>query len=127
MQNYKLFLDDIRVPLDCTKYNTPNMPKTQDIYKEDWVIVRSYNEFVDVIKEYYAAGKTIETVSFDHDLADFQDNVEYTGKDCAKWLVAFCIDNNISFPKCFVHSANTVGAIGIMNTLNDYFKYQNFR
>jgi len=125
MKSYKLFLDDIRNPTDCTNYSTMFMPSNRNsFYEGDWIIVRTYNEFVYTIKELYSNGGSLDVISFDHDLADFQDNVEYTGVDCAKWLVDFLIANNINMPKFFIHSVNIIGANEIMNTLKDYSKYK---
>jgi hypothetical protein len=97
---YKLYLDDTRTPSTT-----------------DWVIVRTYEEFISYIETnglpYY--------VSFDHDLAQisYKDGVESfeyyetTGYDCAKWLVDYCIRNNKSLPEFNVHSANPVGSENI--------------
>jgi len=80
---YKLFLDDHR---------TPGMVHS---LAHTWIHVKSYQEFVDTIKE-----KGLPThISFDHDLADehydskiwrdgnpvpYETYIEKTGYDCAK-------------------------------------------
>jgi len=132
---YNLFLDDIRFPEDCTYYKTKGMPSNRAIYtQEEWYIVRSYKEFVDKITKEFIDGKFPAIVSFDHDLADIHYDPatwtesfvyhEETGKDAAKWLVQFCIDNDIDLPECWVHSMNPIGGEGIMKTLNDWNVYQ---
>lgn len=106
---YKLYLDDIR---------TPN--------SSEWVIVRSYGEFVDTITR---LGMPTE-ISFDHDLADIhcsnsKESFSYhekTGMDCAKWLCEYCMDNSLPLPKWNVHSANPVGADNIRHYLTNFEK-----
>ena len=52
MEKIRIYLDDVRTPVD----------------KENWVIVRSYDEFVQKINE--VGLKNIELISLDHDLDD---------------------------------------------------------
>lgn len=113
---YKLFLDDIRTPLGVSLFSS------NPLYKyDDWVIVRTYNEFVKIITE---RGLPL-LVSFDHDLADFDINYdEKTGYDCAKWLVNYCIDNNLDLPDYLVHSWNNVGKDNIISYIENYKKHQ---
>ena len=128
---YKLFLDDFRMPIDCMKYKMRHMPQDRQIYMaEDWDIVRSYSEFVLEIEERHRIGEFPWIISFDHDLAHehygadpHDDFREKTGYDCAKWLLNYCIANDVPMPKFYVHSMNVQGAENIVNTLNDYTKY----
>lgn len=129
---YNLFLDDFRVPNDCSSYTGNKL-----YVDEDWIIVRNYNEFVKIIKEKGLPSK----ISFDHDLApehytpekywnsyqkskkwqESQKYVEKTGFDCAKWLIDYCMDNNIDdFPEFYIHSMNPVGADNIQNLIINY-------
>ena len=90
-KNVKIFLDDIRTPVNT-----------------DWVVVRSYDEFVEKVRE--LGFENIDVISLDHDLGDtamneYFNNVspnytldythitEKTGMDCAKWLVDYYYDN----------------------------------
>ncbi len=109
-----LYLDDIRDPSIIPQgYN-------------EWVIVRSFNEFVTYIENYGIP----EFVSFDHDLAyehyAIMDSIDYdkyenkTGMDCAKWLVDYCMDNNQIPPEFTVHSANPEGSLNILYLLNNF-------
>ena len=128
----KIYLDDIRTPVDT-----------------GWVVVRSYDEFVDKVKE--IGFENIELVSLDHDLGDsamdeYHNNVapnykldyenikEKTGYDCAKWLVDYYLDNfntqekrtekkknGILFPTVYTHSANPIGSANIMGYINNFF------
>ena len=85
MNKVKIYLDDIRTPND-----------------KDWLVVRSFYEFVDLINK--VGLNNIELISLDHDLGDtamneYYNNVspnykldyenieEKTGYDAAKWLV----------------------------------------
>ena len=87
----KIYLDDVRTPVN-----------------PDWVVVRSYDEFVGKVRE--LGLENIEVISLDHDLGDtamkeYFNNVspnytldysnieEKTGMDCAKWLVDYYYDN----------------------------------
>ena len=96
MKKYNLFLDDIRVPSAAFLYT-----KNSYYIMEDWEVVRSYDEFVALVKDKGLP----EIVSFDHDLADahydpstWTANFVYkekTGMDCVKWMVEYCMDNQL--------------------------------
>ena len=111
---YKLFLDDVRTVLGLSLYNY------SPIYKEDnWKLARNFDEFKSIIIEFGMPS----FISFDHDLGDIRKNhVERTGYDCAKWLVNYCMDNNIPFPEYKVHSDNTVGKDNITYYIENYKK-----
>lgn len=135
----KLYLDDVRVP----RHSYPAMSRVGGInasvyQNDDWNIVRNYDEFVTWIENNGLPG----LISFDHDLADehiqyYFDNgghqnppdpqettfEEKTGYDCAKWLVDYCIENGVSLPEYYVHSANPVGALNILTYLNNAKKH----
>lgn len=130
---YNLFLDDIRIPMDCISYMGNNAP-IYNVLK--WNIVRSYDEFVKFITEHGLP----ELVSFDHDLADEhyapatewhrypewekeQEFKEKTGKDCVIWLCNYCQDNGKKFPKWIVHSMNVSGKEFIEGYIRNYLKH----
>jgi len=113
----RIYLDDIRTPVD-----------------KDWVVVRSYEEFVDKVNE--IGLENIETISLDHDLGisamrewhtnvydnytlDYNNIEEKTGYDAAKWLVEQWMDGK---PICnvFTHSANAIGSANILGYINNY-------
>ena len=102
-----MYLDDIRVPTEEYDY-----------------IARSYDEALDVIKEYGVPN----FISFDHDLGvDSDDNILRSGYDLAKWLVDSDLDNNYKLPSNFeyrVHSQNPVGKQNIISLLEGYLKYK---
>ena len=58
MKKHCIYLDDVRTPL-------PN-PSTHEV--PDWIVVRSYDEFVSKVEE--LGLETIKLVSLDHDLGD---------------------------------------------------------
>ena len=82
----KIYLDDVRTPTDPS-----------------WTVVRSYDEFVNLISGLNYG--EIDIISFDHDLGftameeyfnnvlpnytiDYDNITEKTGYDCIKWFVA---------------------------------------
>jgi hypothetical protein len=123
---YNLFLDDIRYPEDAANYMHPDF--NCHYRMKEWVIVRTYKEFVETVK----SRGLPDMVSFDHDLADIHYNPktqvqgfeyqEETGYDCTKWLVDYCMDNNLEFPQYLVHSQNQVGAENISTYIENFKK-----
>lgn len=108
--DYKLFLDDVR---------TVDMiyPKAE---KSEFVIVRTYHEFIDIIKK-----KGLPTyISFDNDLGcDEKGKLLPEGYDAAKWLV-YQSGLDLSKLDFYVHSSNPVAKIQIESLLKNYIKYQ---
>lgn len=113
----KIYLDDVRTPIDPT-----------------WIVVRSYDEFVERVKE--IGLDNIDLISLDHDLGDTAmaewhrnvyhnyelnyDNIEEkTGYDVAKWLVNEWMDGE-PVVDVVVHSANAIGSGNIMGYINNY-------
>lgn len=124
----KVFLDDIRVPIDCVDYMYYRIRNQVPIYLEKWEIVRNYNEFVDLISKNF---QVITHISFDHDLADqhynsdmYKSEDEYyksiegsekTGFDCANWMKKFYDEIGLEYPIMYVHSMNPIGTQKIIN------------
>ena len=117
-----LWLDDYRTPYkmdsDWVRAFSP-IGVHCDVY---WV--QSYMQFIAFIKE----RKNLPTaICFDHDLGviDNPDNPNSgkTGYDCAKFLVDWCLDNNLELPLWNCQSANPVGRDNINSILNNYKKY----
>ena len=134
----RIYLDDVRTPLS-----------------NDWIVVRSYDEFVNKVTE-IGLGE-IETISFDHDLGDtamneyftnvspnykldYNNIAEKTGYDCTKWIVDYFYEMNpdrvemsrskkgntkIKFPLVVVHSANPIGSANIMGYINNFLMNEN--
>lgn len=135
-----LFLDDERTPVNCLEYVLDPTPYVDE---ERWKVVRNYDEFCVTIQTYYILyGKLPDLISFDHDLADehyapknhwdetYHDWVEEqgfqekTGYDCAKWLVDFCMENELILPAFLCHSMNPHGKKNIESYLNNFIKHQ---
>jgi hypothetical protein len=121
---YKLFLDDVRRPKTTFQYM--GLP----IYNEpNWIIVRNYYAFISLIE----TKGLPDVISFDHDLSfehykqqnfDYTDETyEKTGYHCAKWLIDYCIDNELKVPtRIIVHSMNSYGSLNIKSLFETYFR-----
>ena len=112
-QDTLLFLDDLRNPSDCIEYMTKR-GYAPSLYKFDWIVVRNYKEFTKWIIE---NGRP-KIISFDHDLGDSIND----GIDCAKWLVSYCIEQQIGLPEYIIHSANPIGAENIKTYFESFTK-----
>lgn len=119
-KNTYLFLDDWRLPIDCAHYMYRRQVDCR-IYHLDWVIVRSYGEFVKWINN----NGLPKFISFDFDLCDVDDlklvpnksdwfdevnQKEYNGLNCAEFLIKYCNDKNEKMPEFAIHSMNPDGA-----------------
>jgi hypothetical protein len=117
---YNLFLDDERFPKDVKWMQLPPLR---------WIIVRNFEQFVNIIQR----NGLPNAVSFDHDLADEHyvttlsknSYKEKTGYECAKWLIEYCIEKNLNFPKYTVHSLNPIGKQNIISLIDSYIKSKN--
>lgn len=114
----RLYLDDIRTPVD-----------------DDWIVVRNYDDFVAQIKLNGLAN--FEVISLDHDLGegamveyytnvknnymlDYNNINERTGMDCCRYLVSESMNEKIPLPQIYIHSANPIGAGNMMGYINNY-------
>ena len=116
----KLFLDDVRKPYDVFK-NTLNPIFEND---NDWIIVKTYEEFVDHINN-NGLPNTLSLdndLSFDHYLPEVPEGgyKEKTGYDCTVWLLDYCVKNNLTLPKWYVHSANQIAKEKMINLLENF-------
>lgn len=130
----KIFLDDIRKPLNITHaLHNGQWEEFPSIWV--WTIVRSYNAFVKTITD----NGLPTVVSFDHDLSwehypeddlkmdaqiDYSQFKEKTGLDCAKWLVEYCDARELPLPEWYVHSFNPIGRMNIANYLTCYERFK---
>lgn len=132
----RLFLDDERIPLDCATGLASSMwmrGVNVEQYREEWDVVRSYGQFTAWIEK----NGLPNVISFDHDLADVpelkeelpyfewadENGREYTGMDCARWLINYCMDNNKKIPTCLFHTQNTVGYDNMKTIIKNYIKH----
>lgn len=114
----RIYLDDVRTPVE----------------KDQWVIVRNYDEFVNKVTE--IGLENIGLISSYHDLGDTAmtewhknvyhnyelnyDNItEKTGMDCTKWLVEQWMDG-LPVVDVVIHSANAIGSANMMGYINNY-------
>ena len=125
---YNLFLDDTRNPRDVYEYTF------RYVYLEtEWTIVRNYDEFIQTITTLGLP----DILSLDHDLGlehynhqhdkpgelPYDQYIEKTGYHCAKWLIDYCMDNNLKLPNTIlIHTMNVVGAQNIASLFNTYEK-----
>lgn len=130
MNNYHLFLDDERMPSDVKWIKLPE--------NVEWTIVRNYQQFVDTIT---ANGLPL-CISFDHDLSysayieyqnsnkkttiNYNNIVEKTGLDCAKFVINYCIKHKLPYPAYTVHSMNHIGALNITSKIESFKKIYSF-
>jgi len=125
-----LWLDDVRNPF-MSVWRGQYIPYFEN--GVDQIIwVKNYTEFVEWITQ---NGLPTE-VFFDHDLSDIRTipnstlviasdwNEERTGYDCSKWLVEYCMDNDLDLPMWSIQSANPVGRDNINGILNNYKKFR---
>lgn len=106
--------------------------------EETIVWVKNYDSFVEWIKY----NGLPHTIAFDHDLGEdvardkvskgmskrqarIQKRETISGYDCAKWLVEYCMDNDLDLPNWIVQSANPVGKDNINGLLNNYLRHRN--
>jgi hypothetical protein len=128
-----LWLDDMRDPKDTFWFR---FFPTYNIDEVVWV--KNYVEFTSWI----TINGLPELICFDHDLGDdiAREKVEkgmskrqarrekretLSGHDCAKWLVEYCMSNDIDLPKYISQSANPVGKENILKLLTNYSKFRN--
>jgi len=112
-----LWLDDCRTPdEDWVRMFSP-IGINVDIH---WV--RNYNKFVAWIENHGLP----DGICFDHDLGldEKGEAVGKTGHDCAKWLVDYCLDNDLKVPMFNSQSGNPAGRANILGLLNSFRKYQ---
>lgn len=91
----KLFVDDIRTPVDSS-----------------WEIARTVDQAIDLIKKALFYGESLDHISLDHDLGDDQ-----TSRALVNWMVS----HGIRFEYGSVHSANPVGVQWLEMALNRDF------
>lgn len=130
----KIFLDDAREPKDCLLYMRKRTPIFK-IYEQEWLIVRSYPEFVRALGEH--AGN-ISHISFDHDLVighyhinkkdgvidyeskDFDNTANRTGWHCAKYMLNYYDLRGLQYPITIVHSQSEEGTTNIIKLITSH-------
>ena len=133
-----LWLDDIRDPNDTIwTYWMIDSGINPDEFSIIWV--KSYSEFTHWITQ----NGLPSLICFDHDLGEdvakgrvskginkrqarILKRETLSGFDCAKWLVEFCLDNQINAPEFRIQSANPVGAENIRGLIENFKKNVKF-
>lgn len=118
---YNVFLDDLRFPQEVFAYTNDSS------YSElEWNICRDFEVFKKLITEKHSSGESINLISFDNDLGFINNDPtqELRGVDCAKWLIDFCLDNNMKFPNYKVHSKNPVAKEHIIGMIESFKKFK---
>ncbi len=130
-QKYNLFLDDERFPYNTSQDAYTHCDSAYDLtnnvlYKNlTWFIVRNFEQFVNTIEKLGLP----ECISFDHDLKDkhyyyyqmytaYTGTIDYTvlegtGYECAKWLVNYILNHDLTTPTILIHTQNVVGGENI--------------
>lgn len=135
-----LWLDDVRDPFEQISEEGGSWLVFSPLEKPfETIWVKTYDEFVD----YITLNGLPDGICFDHDLGKdialaniksgmskreakkIRRNSTKTGKDCANWLVDYCIDNNQELPLYNIQSANPIGKENIDGLLKNYLKYCN--
>lgn len=120
-----IWLDDIRDPFeDNCKWLAFSPIDLSSAGEVIWL--KDGNAFISYIEKHGLP----EGICFDHDLSyeHYSDDIipeqyqEMTGYDCAKWLVNYCINNDLTLPSFNCHSANPQGKENILGLLNNYLK-----
>lgn len=126
MENYNIFLDDFRHPYDAFR-----ILNDTDFLQLKWVVVRSHDEFIKLIKDKHSFGDWPYVIAFDHDLHDEHYDMNFsdmnylktsvpTGYHSAKWLIDFCVENNLELPNFKVHSQSSSGRRNITQILDEF-------
>lgn len=122
--SYNIFLDDVRSPKSTYSYMG-----LKTFLDDEWITVRNYYAFISLIE----SKGVPNMVAFDHDLADEhykkqdfdynKDSGEKTGYHCAKWLIDYCLDNELEVPtKIIIHSMNPYGSENIKSLFESYYR-----
>lgn len=113
MEKLNIFLDDIRTPEMSHNSNKGLGASVK------WIIVRDYFDFVKIIDDNF---DKIGIISFDHDLACFKNDKEYTGKDAVNYLINYCLTNNKLFPNWYTHTDNITGRYNMIGIIKNYLE-----
>lgn len=113
--NYILFLDDERYLEDVAWVDYPDV--------SGFGIVRTYYSFCRAIENNF---HDYIAISFDHDIQDYDSfGKEFTGQDCLRFLIEYCIENEYNLPEIILHTKNPIGKDNmqsLINSFNNHFK-----
>lgn len=104
--NDYIFLDDLREIKEVYYDNT----------EVKFIILRSFDDFKEYIDNLKSKNTIPKYISFDHDLG-----IGKTGFDCAKYLIEYMMDQNITTKiEYYVHSANPIGKQNIISIISNF-------
>lgn len=126
--NYNIFLDDLRMPKDVFAHTS-----LVEYLDNKWEIVRSYDEFVDLIANNFVHGGLPRLISLDHDLSpehyiltekngdEFDEKATkiQTGYHALEWYYKFCESEDIVPAKILVHYENAGGKRNIFDLIKE--------
>ncbi|WP_300436537.1 cyclic-phosphate processing receiver domain-containing protein [Christiangramia sp.] len=104
-----IWLDDIRDPEDIRMDWLAYSPIGKAV---EVIWLKNYSQF----KNWILENGLPDGICFDHDLGENTPS----GYECAKWLVNFCLDNNVPPPVWSSQSANPVGKANINRLLRNF-------
>ena len=109
MNKKLIWLDDIRNPFqtDWIQRYAPSFTNEEIIWLKD------YNQFISYIK----LNGLPDMICFDHDLGEGK-----SGYDAAKFVVDYCLDNEVELPKYNIQSSNPVGKENINGLFISFLK-----
>lgn len=133
-----LWVDDIRNPHRDIKWLIKFAPK----FEGEVIWIKNYNDFVKWIENNGFPDK----ICFDHDLGFKIDALPFgvkhlahlfyrmigmqpknskSGYDCCKWIVDYCLDNNIILDTRFVYQTdNPVGKENMVTLIDNFKRFQ---
>jgi hypothetical protein len=136
MNRTLLWLDDLRDPTDNI-WNNWIARQGLNPMNYDITWVKNYDDFTNWIVN----NGLPDVVCFDHDLGQDIAIERYTtggmsktqakklkkletmsGFDATKWMVNYCMDNDLRLPDWYIQSANPVGAENIKSYLQSFVK-----
>lgn len=98
-----LWLDDVRDPFDPKLDWVKKVTHLEETIQTTWA--KNVAEFKKCVEQ-----EMPNIICFDHDLGD-----EESGMDAAKWLVEYCLNNDIEIPIVYSQSSNPVGRENILS------------
>lgn len=124
-KGYNILLDEFMNPSNVFKL-TDNLVYLDKKFE----VVRSYNDFVDLIAYRYMNGEFPDIISFGYELVnDFipNDDIEVAiykknGCDALAWYYKFCEQQDSTPAKILIHTNNEIGKnsmLSIIETKND--------
>lgn len=123
----------------CVYVDEKKIPKNLDPLKYNpWIVCQHPNDFCDYIRKHPLP----DMISLNHDFADEHyidfanhqaigiEAINYdkfkvaTGLHLMRWLIHWCMENDLDLPVINVHSENTLGTANMVQEANAYYKHR---